>query len=173
MVAPRKTIKKPVGRPAAKPATEATVTTTAQENVEALRTEGQREMARQPRKRIPFGAPRSKLVVPVKPEGYHLHWVNDDAGRLFAAQQGYYEFCSPNEVGMEDTDGSGKVKVLVGKNAQNAPLFAYLMKIKLEYYEEDKALISSQQDSFEEAIRRGQNSNGEYGYVPKEGIKFS
>lgn len=161
--------RKPVGRP--KTATVENVETT-QEAAPTVRTEAQREQTRQPRKRVPFGTPRSKLVVPVKPEGYHLRWVNDDVGRIYAAQNGYYEFCSPEEVGMESTE-DGKVKVLVGKTPQGTPMFAYLMKIKIEYYEEDKQAINAQQDAFEAAIRRGQNSNGEYGYVPKEGIKFS
>lgn len=176
MATTKKTGRKMVGRPAKAKAVNTDAVTdqtpqVAQENA-SPRTEGERAKVRTPRTRIPFGAPRSKLVVPIKPEGYHLHWVNDDAGRIFAAQQGFYEFCSPSECGLDETE-DGKVKVLVGKNAQNGPLFAYLMKIKLEYYEEDRDLINSQQDSFEEAIKRGLNSNGEHGYIPKEGIKFS
>jgi len=163
-----KTARKMVGRPRI---AEVATDSQPQENA-SVRSEGERELARTPRKRIPFGAPRLKLVVPVKPEGYHLHWVNDDAGRIFRAQQGFYEFATPEECGMDSTE-DGKVKVLVGKNAQNGPLFAYLMKIKQEYYDEDRELIDAQQDSFEEATKRGQNSNGEHGYIPKEGIKFS
>lgn len=176
MVTTNKTAK-PKGRPATikKPIVPTTPIET-KENVEVqevVRTEGKRELERAPRKRIPFGAPRTKLEVPYKPEGYHLHWVNDDAGRIFAAQQGYYDFVTPEEVGMDKTEDN-KVKVLVGKNAQNGPLFAYLMKIKQEYYEEDRKLINTRQDDFEKALKKlGNNQNGEHGYVPKEGIKLS
>jgi hypothetical protein len=165
MVTANKRSKKIIGRPR-------TETLEAPQLENAIRSEGQRELARAPRKRIPFGAPRTKLAVPITPEGYRLHWVNDDAGRIYRAEQGFYEFASPEECGFDKTE-DGKVKVLVGKNAQNGPMFAYLMKIKKEYDNEDKQLIDSQQDSFEAATKRGQNSNGEHGYVPKEGIKFS
>lgn len=180
MVTAKKTTK-PKGRPAANKPTpsvaQAVVTpieTTANVAVvDVVRNEGQRELEKVKRKRIPFGAPRTKLEVPYKPEGYHLHWVNDDAGRIFAAQQGYYEFVSPDEVGMEQTEDN-KVKVLVGKTAQHGPLFAYLMKIKQEYYSEDRQLINSRQDEFERQLKKtGHNQNGEHGYVPQEGIKLS
>lgn len=174
MVTTKKTTK-PKGRPATIKAVAAATPIETTVNVavqEVTRNEGQREVLKSPRKRIPFGAPRTKLEVPYKPEGYHLHWVNDDAGRIFAAQQGYYEFVSPDEVGLDKTEDN-KVKVLVGKTAQHGPLFAYLMKIKQEYYEEDRGLINKQQDDFEKALKQqGNNQNGEHGYVPKEGIKF-
>lgn len=180
MVTTKKTAK-PRGRPAANkptPSVAQAVVTSPETTVnvavqEPIRNEGQRELEKTPRKRIPFGTPRTKLEVPYMPEGYHGHWVNDDAGRIFAAQQGYYEFVTPDEVGLDKTEDN-KVKVLVGKNAQNGPLFAYLMKIKLEYYKEDRQLINSKQDEFERALKQlGNNQNGEYGYVPKEGIKIS
>ena len=170
-----KKITKPKGRPATiKTAAALPVETTEKVAVpESTRNEGQRELVKTARKRIPFGAPRTKLEVPYKPEGYHLHWVNDDAGRIFAAQQGYYEFVTPDEVGMDKTEDN-KVKVLVGKNTQNGPLFAYLMKIQQEYYDEDQKFINSRQDDFEKALKQmGNNQNGEHGYVPKEGIKLS
>lgn len=168
-----KTSKKP-GRPKIVKSNNTALETTENDTVqEAVRNEAQREVKKSPRKRIPFGAPRTKLEVPFKPEGYHLHWVNDDAGRIFAAQQGGYSFVTPDEVGMENSEES-KVKALVGKNTQNGPLFAYLMKIEQEYYDEDRESINQRQNSFEQALKQqGNNQNGEHGYVPKEGIKLT
>lgn len=141
------------------------------ETEKVVRTEGERVVEAAPRKRIPFGVARTKLDVPYKPEGFHLHWVNDAAGRVYAAQQGGYEFVSPQEVGLETTtEGEDKVKILVGKTDNNQPLFAYLMKIKQDWYDEDQTAINEKQDMFDEAIKRGtagKNELGVAGYTPR------
>jgi hypothetical protein len=137
-----------------------------------VRSEGQRVAeTKTPRQRIPFGVPRTKMEVPFKPEGYHLHWVNDTAGRVYAAQQGGYQFVTHEEVGLQKHEGEeDRVKLLVGKNEQNQAMFAYLMKIEVDLYNEDQDVINKQQDKFEEAIRRGtagKNELGGAGYTPK------
>jgi len=103
--------------------------------------------------RIPFGVARTKLNVPMELEGYHLHWVNDSAGRIQEAQRGGYTFVEPKEVGAPE-DGS-QVKRLVGKNEDGSAMYAYLMKIEMEFYHEDQQLIQSEVDRFDSAIKRG------------------
>jgi len=103
--------------------------------------------------RIPFGVARTKLSVPMELEGYHLHWVNDSAGRIQEAQRGGYTFVEPKEVGAPE-DGS-QVKRLVGKNEDGSAMYAYLMKIEMEFYIEDQKLIQSEVDRFDSAIKRG------------------
>lgn len=124
-------------------------------------------------KRIPFGVPRSKLSVPNPIEGYHLRWVNDIPGRLLAALEGGYSFVEPNEVGYEE-DKENKVKRLVDRTDNGEPLYAYLMKLALEFYHEDKALKSGQLDQLDNAIRKGQTdrSSGDNRYVPDGGISI-
>lgn len=103
--------------------------------------------------RVPFGVARTKLEVPMTIEGYHLHWVNDSAGRVMEAQRGGYTFVDPKEVGSPD-EGS-QVKRLVGKNEDGSAMYAYLMKIEEAFYREDQASIQSTVDQFDSAIRRG------------------
>ena len=103
--------------------------------------------------RVPFGVARTKLEVPMTLEGYHLHWVNDSAGRIQEAQRGGYSFVEPKEVQAPE-DGS-QVKRLVGKNEDGSAMYAYLMKIENEFYNEDQQMIQSEVDRFDSAIKRG------------------
>lgn len=128
------------------------------------------------RERRAFGSPKSRLTVPKIPSGYHLHWVNDDSGRIYDAQEGGYEFCTHEDVGLPpDVHGESRVKRRVGTNDAGEALFAYLMKIRQEWYEEDQAALSEQVDRVEEAIRSGtfEAREGDLRYVPKSGIKIN
>lgn len=104
--------------------------------------------------RVPFGVARTKLDVPMHIEGYHLHWINDSAGRVMEAQRGGYTFVEPKEVGAVDT--GTQIKRLVGRDEGGEPLYAYLMKIELEYYLADQKLIQDENERFDNAIRRGE-----------------
>ncbi len=137
---------------------------------EVVRTEADRGKQQAERERIPFGVPRSKLDVFYKVEGYHLHWINDDPGRIFEAQQGGYEFVKPSEVGFEDKES--KVWKLVGRSENGDPINAYLMKLRLDWYEADQAKINEKQDAFDQAIKRGTLDNSAGRYVPSSGISI-
>lgn len=103
--------------------------------------------------RVPFGVPQTKLGVTLEVPGHHLYWCNDVGGQLEQAQAGGYEFVTPREIG-ETRDGS-QVKRLVGTNKDGSPLYAYLLKIKQEWHEEDKKQLAAIDDQFEKAIKRG------------------
>lgn len=103
--------------------------------------------------RVPFGVARTKLEVPMTLEGYHLHWVNDSAGRIQEAQRGGYTFVEPKEV--QAVDDGTQVKRLVGRNEDGSALYAYLMKIEMDFYNEDQATIQREVDRFDTAIKRG------------------
>lgn len=103
--------------------------------------------------RVPFGVARTKLEVPMTMEGYHLHWVNDSAGRIQEAQRGGYTFVEPKEV--QAVDSGSQVKRLVGRNEDGSAQYAYLMKIEREFYDEDQQTIQSEVDQFDRAIKRG------------------
>ena len=137
-----------------------------------VRTEGERP---QRAKRIPFSGPRRKLEVPMELPGYHMAIINDDAGRISQAQQGGYEFVSPNEVGIESNDS--QVKYIVGKKEGGGTLFAYLMKIRQDWREEDLVEQSKINRSFEDSIRRQKPQldgvNLQHSYIPSSGIKIS
>lgn len=126
------------------------------------------------KKRVPFGIPRTKLSVAYEIPGYHLHIINDTPGRIYQAQQGGYEFVQPDEVGMED-NGDGKVIfTAVGKGDDGSAYDAYLMKIRLDWYEEDQKQIDSIQDGYDDAIRRGtlEQKPSDNRYIPKDGVSL-
>lgn len=137
-----------------------------------VRSEGDRPQRSQ---RIPFGVPRRKLEVPMEIPGYHLSIINDDGGRINQAQQGGYEFVSPNEVGVSSNDS--QVKYIVGKKEDGSPMTAYLMKIKQEWRDEDLLEQSKVNRSFEEAIKKQKPQldgvNLQHSYIPSAGMSIS
>lgn len=123
--------------------------------------------ARANEKRRPFGVKVGRLAIFEDIPGYHLRWINDEPGRLNLADQSGYSFVSPEEVGRAPTE-SGRCVELVGLQRDNStPMYAYLMKIPMEWYEEDKAAREQLQDNFDNAIRAGQldRQNGDGRYV--------
>jgi hypothetical protein len=118
-----------------------------------------------------------KMNAPQRP-GYVRRWVNDDPGRLDAAQQGGYEFVlgeSKSEGGA--TEGMGqKISRVVGSYDSGNPKTAYLMEIKKEWYDEDQRAKQGNVDLSEAALRRGTDEHGQPGvdgrYIPKSGISI-
>jgi hypothetical protein len=136
------------------------------ETKEVIRTEQERKETQTTRQRIPFGVPRQKLHVNGEIPGYHLYIVNDAPGRIDAALQGGYDFVTAGEVQIDDRvvpsnkDLGSKIKWLVGTNEDNSPLYAYLMKIKQEFYEEDQKALEELNNRTDEAIKRGSIEGG-------------
>jgi hypothetical protein len=80
--------------------------------------------------------------------GYKLHWFNDIPGRISQAQQTGYDFVLKGEVDLAmsgiavnaNEDLGGRISTFVDKGDSNTQggFRAYLMKIPLEYFEEDQ-----------------------------------
>ncbi len=118
------------------------------------------------RTRIPLSVPRLKLDTPKIP-GYVCQWFADRPGRVRQAQEGDYEFVSPEEISLNptgiaedplqtgNTDMGSRVSLYggVGENGQAERL--YLMKLKEEWYLEDQKVIADRNESVAEAIRGG------------------
>jgi hypothetical protein len=139
-----------------------------------------RSQSQRPR-RNSIGVPRLSLAVSDDIPGYHLCWMNDDGNVQNALDSGY-EFVKQGETGLvngvvpSNVDQSDKIKQKVGTTASNEPLYAYLMKIKLEWHEEDMFEIEKQNKQIEDAIAGG-NINGAVGedgrYTSRISIKRS
>jgi len=134
------------------------------------------------RRRGVFSGQRLKLEVLGKQEGFHYVWMNDENNKITLAQQGGYDFVHIDEVELgfnnvtpRNSDEGTRIKTLVGTATNGEPLFAYLMKIKNEYYLEDKQETNAYLDKVEEQIKGGNiegtvGSNGRY--IPTQGISF-
>ena len=113
------------------------------------------------RQRGAFNGTRGKLQVGNTIPGYHLYIFNDTPGRITAASENGYEFVAPNEVGgltanvvSRNTDLGDKVRFLVGSN-DGEPTYAYLMKIKQDWWDEDQKDLQKKNDQTDAAIRAG------------------
>jgi hypothetical protein len=125
----------------------------------AARSQNDRDIPRMAtRERGVFNGTNKKLSVKTEIPGYQLRWFNDTPGRLDAAvSRSWWEFVTQDEIAVADTnkvvqrnsDIGNKVRAVVGVTDQNEPMYAYLMKIKKEWFEED------QQDSADK-IRAGE-----------------
>lgn len=116
-------------------------------------------------KRGSFNGTEGKLRIAHQIDGYHLHIFNDTPGRIEQAINVGYEFVTPDEVGgtatnvvSRNTDIGDKVRFLVGTDANNEPMYAYLMKIRQEFYEEDQNALQARNDAVDAAIRGGKNT---------------
>jgi len=114
------------------------------------------------RNRGAFNGTQGKLQVGKQIPGYHLHVFNDTPGRIQAATDAGYEFVDPEEVGgvasnvvSRNTDIGDKVRFLVGSTADGEPQYAYLMKIRQEWWDEDQAELQKRNDKTDAAIRGG------------------
>ena len=129
-------------------------------------TETVRSQAQRPR-RNSIGVPRLTLAVTNEIPGYHLCWMNDDGNVQNALDSGY-EFVTRGETELangvtpQNTDMSDKIKQKVGTTQQGDILYAFLMKIKKEWHEEDMFEIEKQNKAIEDAIAGG-NINGAVG----------
>ncbi len=129
-------------------------------------------------KRVPVGIPRQKLSVSHEIPGYRLYWFNDVPGRISEAEAGGYTFVDEKEIALNDfvtlgnADLGTKVKRLVGKNEDGSALYAYLMKIELDLFEEDQKEIQARVDATDASIRAGKLSSSDHQYVPSSGITY-
>lgn len=131
-----------------------------------------------------FNGTVGKLQVYGDIPGYHMHIINDVPGRIEEALSSGYEFVSPSEIGgtttnvvSRNTDLGDKVRFLVGQSDRGEGLYAYLMKLPQEWYDEDQQELQRVNDRVDHAIRNGKNTkdgtSSDGFYVPRDGIKLT
>jgi hypothetical protein len=110
------------------------------------------------------GRNRMKLSVPESPKlnGFKLRWFNDLDTNLYDKNKlDDWEFVSEDEVDgfigeRNNTEGLGsRVSILVDTAQNGNPIYAYLMKKKIEYVQEDKAELIKERNEKEGALKRG------------------
>lgn len=127
------------------------------------------------RERIPFSANRKRLDIrwkkPEDAERYYARWFNDQDGRPERALEAGYEYVKPSEIaGLGDselhqgnTDLNSRVSKVVGRAEGNIPIRAYLMRIDIDWYNEDQAEKEKQNAKVDEAILAGKAGGAEIG----------
>ena len=128
-----------------------------------------------------FNGTQLKLSVNAQIPGYHLHIFTDAGGRIREAQDGGWEFVSPNEVGgvsenvvSRNGDLGERVRFLVNPRAEGAEQYGYLMKQREEWWLEDQADQQARPNQIDSAIRKGKitGENPAF-YQPSGGIKLT
>ena len=109
-----------------------------------------------------YGQAEQKLAWPEIP-GFRLFWANDEPGRV----------ADLLEKGYSHVEKDGKpVSRVVGKGQMGGGLIAYLLKIPMEWYNEDVLGAQAREDEKMQRIREGKvNPSAENQYVPAQGIK--
>lgn len=122
------------------------------------------------RTRIPMSVPFRKLEAPEIP-GYHTHWARDSDIPRFV--QAWYEFVAPEDFPggqlvlnqknpAMDTEMSGntdlgnRISVAAGRGSNGQPERLYLMKLKEEYWLEDREKIDTRNAAMLGQIFKGE-----------------
>jgi hypothetical protein len=121
------------------------------------------------RKRIPMSVPSRKLEVPPIP-GFHLYWFLES--NVPRAVQGGYDFVDAKEVTLNqqnvatdrsisgNADLGSHVKVVAGVSESGGTEHLVLMKIRQEWYDEDKQAIEEKNAQVMRAIFRDEHILG-------------
>jgi len=117
--------------------------------------------------RTPIGAKRDITAVHDTPDGFVDRWVNDELGRVDKFKQAGYENVESAKVGSSDDSHAenGVVSRDMGKGVT-----AYLMRQRVEDFNEDQAEKQKYVDSTEESMRKSktnanESKDGTYGEV--------
>lgn len=133
------------------------------------------------KRRSAFNGTEAKLSVRNEIPGYHLHVLTDTGGRIQEAMDSGYEFVRPDEVGgvsenvvSRNGDLGERIRYLVNPRAEGSEQYGYLMKQRLEWYEEDQAELQAKNNRIDTAVRSGKITGENSGfYMPTGGIKLT
>jgi hypothetical protein len=133
------------------------------------------------RTRIPLSVPQRKLEVPDIP-GYYTRWFRGTPQRLAQAERAGFEFVTPDEIQLNNVSVGGdakkdgnsdlgtRVSVVEGGEIDGVgqAVRMYLMKQKLEYYQQDAALSQKRNDSVADALTAAYHQGSVGGPAPGE-----
>jgi hypothetical protein len=132
------------------------------------------------KRRNVFNGTEAKLGVRQQIDGYHLHIFTDSGSRIQEALDNGYEFVRPDEIGgvsenvvSRNGDLGDRIRYLVNPRAEGSEQYGYLMKQRLEWYEEDQLALQTKNNQVDAAIKRGKitGENSSF-YIPKGGISL-
>lgn len=129
------------------------------------------------RKRIPMSVPRQKLQVPPI-EGYHLYWALES--RLPQFLQAGYDFVDQKEVVVNNLNVSGnsalsgnasldsRIRVVAGQTEGGQVEYHVLMKLRDEYWNEDRRLLEERNAQVLSSIFKNEQIMGSDSISPED-----
>lgn len=135
------------------------------------------------RKRIPMSTAQRKMEVPAI-DGYYLYWFKDS--NVESAMQAGYEFVARNEARLvnhamaQDRSLSGNTDLgtrvsMIGSTTSeggNGPERAYLMKLRQEWRDEDRAIIDNKNAVILQGIFKDEKIYGKEGTRSKDNLEY-
>lgn len=117
---------------------------------------------------VPFDTPWARLSHPDLP-GFHCHWFNDTPGRIPRARRAGYQFVTreevpffgdrPNDPSVREDVGD-QVRTVVGSHDSGEAIWAVLMKIPLDIYNnQQKGREARELEKLVAATRKGQEKD--------------
>ena len=143
---------------------------TAKKEVTARGTKSRAKMVEKTRpERISVANQRDKLTVYGQDANRHYRWVNDnnDGQRIFMLENAGYRIETDKTLTigqrkMSDSKGQGSAhRKFVGTDKEGNSIYAYLMSVEQEFYQEDQAAKQTEVDNKEKGIA----DQGDYGTV--------
>ena len=123
---------------------------------ETTMTASNRKTTTKKRDRVPFGGPRQRLTINEQDKNYHYYWFNDTEDRIERALAAGYEFVKKGTVEVGDKDVHNQDSDLGSKVSKQLRDFRiYLMRIPLEFYEEDQQAKQLEADKIDQSIYGG------------------
>jgi hypothetical protein len=114
-------------------------------------------------------------------KNFSYRWINDAAGRIDALTvRDDWDIVRDPSVKDDSNSEGAPVRNLVGRKEDGGPLYAYLCKKPLDWFNEDRAKKQRIVDELEGALKRGESNdpkalsaNNSTAYVPKDGISMT
>lgn len=107
---------------------------------------------RERKERIPVSGPRDILTVSDKDPNYSYRWVKDLPGRIQRFLDGGYEVVNHQaQVGHKTVDSGSRLGTAVTRNDAGQTLV--LMRIPVEWYNEDQERKQAEIDALEDSMR--------------------
>lgn len=132
-------------------------------------------IAEKRKNRVPIEGRQQKLAMKI-PDGFVGRWFNDVGTRIQQAKEAGYEFLDSQTVDVvtEGVDMGSVVRQRVDRKLTNEPVYAYLMVIEKELYDEDQAKKLEAIISTERKVVKGddvrQGVDGDLVYVKEAKI---
>lgn len=114
---------------------------------------------------------RNVLTVEGQDPNYKYRVVNDTGDRVLQLQELGYEMVSDKTIKVGDrrvavpTAEGTPVRVSVGKDSNGNPQYAYVMRIKKEYWEEDQQAKQDVINETEKQMKRDARDSADYGSI--------
>ena len=133
------------------------------------------QIERGTRKRVPLSTAVQKLMVDAIP-GYYLYWFKES--NLPAALDAGYEFCQRDQhhvnqlgVGIERGSSGSRVSIMgsLTSSPTGGPERAYLMKLRQEWRDEDKAQIDAKNATIMQGIFKDEKIGAPEGSLRDKG----